>query len=161
MRHAPVCLWMRRAAVSALIGGMAAAGVVPVRGQQPPLRLPGLAGGALSEADLARGNNVLVFFAGWSPRCRDVVDRANALSADLGRSARVALIDFQESPADVRSFLRDKSPKTPVYLDEEGAFSKKHSVTVLPYVLVFRDGEVRARGSLDDRAGSLVRDALR
>lgn len=159
-RQANLWLRMRRAAVPLLVGGLVAGGVSMAWGQREPLRLPGLSGGALSEADLSRGDHVLVFFAGWSPRCRDVVERANALQGAVG-GARYALIDFQEPAAKVREFLRGKSPRATVYLDEEGAFSKKHSVTQLPYVLVFRDGEVRARGRLDDRATGLVRNALR
>lgn len=160
-RHASLRLWIRRSVIPVLVGGLMAGGATATWSQRESLRLAGLSGGALSEADLSRGNHVLIFFAGWSPRCRDVVERANALQGEIGGGARFALIDFQESAADVRQFLSGKSPRAPVYLDQEGAFSKKYSVTQLPYVLVFRDGEVKARGRLDDGAAGLVRNALR
>jgi thiol-disulfide isomerase/thioredoxin len=153
--------WIRAVGVFALIAGLAGGSPAPTGAQQQALRLPGLSGGELTEADLGRGSSVLVLYAGWSPRCRDVVDRANALHQEWGNSARVAMINFQESPEEVRAFLRDKSPRSPVYLDRDGAFAKKHSVTQLPFVLVFRDGEVKARGRLDDGAGGLVGNALR
>ena len=141
--------------VLVLVGGCAAPGAAA------ELRLAGLAGGALAESDLASGDHVLLFFAGWSPRCRDIVERSDAVHGAWNSKARVALVDFQEKPAEVRKFFGGRSPKAPIYLDGDGAFAKKYSVTQLPFVLVFRGGEGVARGRLDDRTDGLIRDALR
>lgn len=160
MRQPTAFNWMKMVAATALVAGLAVG--APALGQEETLRLPGLTGGALSERELDSGQSVLVFFAGWSPRCRDVVERTNAIENAWGRRSRVALINFQESRAAVQTFVgRGAAPRAPVYLDADGAFSKKHSVTHLPYVLIFRDGEVKGRGRLDDRADAMIRQALR
>lgn len=122
--------------------------------------LPGLRGGQLTEADLSRGATVLVVWASWSPRCRDVVDSANRLADGWGGRARVATVNFQEDPEAVESFLSGKRLKVPVYLDRDGEFSKAHAVTALPGLLVYRDGEVVFAGRLPTDPDSLLRQKL-
>ncbi len=111
-------------------------------------RLPGLDGGQLTGADLARGDVVVVVWASWSPRCRDIAERVNALTRGWGNKARIVTVDFQEEPAAVREFLRDKKLSAPVFLDRDGEFSKAHAVTTLPGLVVFRDGTARYQGKL-------------
>jgi thiol-disulfide isomerase/thioredoxin len=112
------------------------------------VRLPGLKGGELTQADLDRGAIVVVVWASWSPRCRDIVERINALEAKLGGSARVVAVDFQEEPAVVEQFLQGKKLGAPVFLDRDGEFAKSMEVTSLPGVVVFKDGAVRLKGRL-------------
>jgi thiol-disulfide isomerase/thioredoxin len=125
------------------------------------VRLPGLRGGELTSADLERGATVVVVWAAWSPKCRDIVERVNALEASLGGSARVVTVDFQEEPADVEAFLRGKGLKAPVYLDKDGEYSKALEVTFLPGLVVYRDGAVKFRGKMPADAGETVAAALR
>ncbi len=135
--------WRRGAAVAALAVGLAA----PVAAQGD-FRLPGLDSGQLTSADLARGPVVILVWASWSPRCRDIVARANAVQAKWGSKARVVTVDFQEEPAAIREFLADQKLTVPVYLDRDGAFSKAHAVTALPGLIVYRDGQARYAGKL-------------
>jgi thiol-disulfide isomerase/thioredoxin len=124
-------------------------------------RLQGLGGGQLTDGDLAGGTHVLVVWASWSPRCRDIVERVNEIQARYGDRARVATIDFQEDPAEVERFLRGKGLRVPVYLDRDGEFSKSMAVTWLPGLLVVRDGNVRYQGRLPGDPGSTLDEALR
>jgi thiol-disulfide isomerase/thioredoxin len=132
----------------------------PLRAQET-WELPGLEGGALSSGDVASGATVIVVWAGWSPRCRDVVERGNQLVERWGGRARVALVDFQEEPADVAAFVAGKGSRAPVYLDGDGSFAKQHRVTTLPGLVVYRDGAVAYQGKLppapDDLLGELLR----
>lgn len=124
-------------------------------------RLPGLRGGSLTSADLDRGSHVIVVWASWSPRCRDIVERANAVAERWGGQARVVTVVFQEDAAAVEKFLEGKSLRAPTYLDSDGEFSKAHAVTSLPGLVVLRDGEARYQGRLPNDPDSTIADALR
>jgi thiol-disulfide isomerase/thioredoxin len=112
------------------------------------LTLPGLDGDRLSEADLEVGWSIVVVWASWSPRCRDIAPRLDALAGSWSAEARVASVVFQEEPETIRRFLGGHRLRSRVYFDRTGAFSKKHAVTSLPGLLVFRDGRVVFRGKL-------------
>ena len=127
----------------------------------PGLRLPGLRGGELNSAALGRGTHVLVVWASWSPRCRDIAERIEAIEGRWGSRARVASVDFQEEPKAVEAFLRGKSLQSPVYLDRDGEFSKSLEVTTLPGLVVVRDGQVRFQGRLPADVDALLEDLLR
>src|SRR5262249_2048569 len=143
--------WMP-ALVAAL--ALVAGGVGARLSAQADWRLVGLDGGALTPADVAHGAHVLVVWAGWSPRCKDVVERSNAIVGTYGGRAKVSLVDFQEEAADVKSFLGGKGARAAVYLDSDGSFSKQHHVASLPGLVVYKDGAVAFAGRLgdDDRA---------
>jgi thiol-disulfide isomerase/thioredoxin len=113
-------------------------------------RLPGLEGGSLGAADVAGGATVMVLFAGWSPHCREIVARSNALVQRWSDRARVVLVDFQEEPAEVSAFLAGKGARARVFLDADGTFAKRHRVTTLPGLVVYRDGAVVFQGRLPD-----------
>lgn len=123
--------------------------------------LSGLQGGELREADLTRGSSILIIFASWSPRGQDVHARANRIASRWGSEARVAMINFQEDRSQVDSFLRGKNLQAPVYLDENGAFSKKYAVTTLPSLLVLQDGRVAFRGPLPENPDQVLGDVFR
>ena len=125
------------------------------------VRLPGLRGGELTDADLARGNHVVVIWATWSPRGRDIVDRLNALEGAWGDKARVVAVNFQEEPAEIERFLTGKGLRTPVFLDRDGEFSKSLAVTHLPGLVVYQDGQVRYQGRLPAEADRILQDLLR
>jgi thiol-disulfide isomerase/thioredoxin len=147
--------WAAALAVGALL-------VATPRGAaaQSDVRLPGLDGGQLTGADLAHGATVIVVWASWSPRCRDIVEQANALAARWGSRARVVTVDFQEDPAAVRSFLAGKKLTVPVFLDRDGEFSKAHAVTTLPGLVVVRDGAARYQGKLPADPDTTISQAL-
>lgn len=121
------------------------------------VRLRGLGGEELRDADLGQGTTIIVVWASWSPRGRDVVDRVNALSGRWGRQARVITVNFQEDRPTVEGFLAGKGLGSPVFLDTDGAFAKRYAVTNLPGLLVIQNGDVAFRGKLpDDPDGVLV-----
>lgn len=125
------------------------------------LVIKGLERGSLSDKDLEKGTSILVFYAGWSPRCRNVVSRVNAIQDRWGGSARVAMVNFQESEKDVREFLRDHKTGVPTYLDKDGELSKRYAVTQLPYLLVIRDGKVLSQGRLPEEADEAIASVLK
>ena len=149
-----------RVAVWALAALLAAAGVLAAPARAQNFRLPGLHGGQLTEGDLAQGATILVVWASWSPKCRDIVDRVNAIQGSWGGRARVVTVDFQESRDDVARFLKGKSLSVPVYLDMDGSFSKTKAVTTLPGLLVIRDGKIAYRGRLPDEPDSVISNAV-
>lgn len=149
-----------RAALAALAMGLVLAAVAAVAPAQPSVRLPGLRGGQLTGADLARGTTVIVVWTSWSPRCRDIVERTNALAGRWGGQARVVSVNFQEEPAAIEAFLRDKRLDAPVFLDGDGEFSKAHAVTAVPGLVVFRDGAVRYQGKLPADPDATIRQIL-
>ncbi len=127
----------------------------------PGTSLPGLRGGRLSDADLASGSHVLVVWASWSPRCRDIVPRVNDLGRRLGSRARLVTVNFQEDPPAIEAFLRQQPLEAPVFLDRDGEFSKGHAVTTLPGLIVVRDGQVVFQGRLETDAAAQVEQLLR
>jgi thiol-disulfide isomerase/thioredoxin len=127
---------------------------------QDGVRLPGLRGDGLSDADLQRGTTVVVVWASWSPKCRDVPAQLEALDRDAG-GARVVSVSYQEDEAAAAAFVRDRGLKGPVYLDRDGAFARRHGLATLPAFVVFRDGAVIARGRMDADAASKIRASLR
>ena len=140
----------------ALLGvcALAISATVAAQGRAQPL--PGLDGGQLAEGDLRAKDSVVVVWAGWSPRCRDIVDKVNAIEAKWGSRAEVVTVNFQETPDAVREFLSGKDLRAPVYLDENGAFSKRNAVTTLPGLIIYKDGEVAFKGKLPSDIDSLI-----
>ena len=134
----------------ALAAGVAVelAAVRPLAAQE--LALAGLSGERLAESDLARGTTVVVVWASWSPRSRNIVERVNAIAGRWQPKARVVTVDFQEDPRTVEAFLAGKRLTVPVYLDPEGALAKKYAIATLPGLLVLKDGQVAYRGQLPD-----------
>lgn len=125
------------------------------------LRLNCLGGPALSEADLARGASIVIVWASWSPRSRDIVARVNPLAGRWGGQARVVTVNFQEDRGTVESFLAGKGLSAPVCLDLDGSFSKKFGVATLPGLLVVKDGQVAYRGKLPDDPDGVIAGLLR
>ena len=125
------------------------------------LTIKGLERGSLSDADLQKGTTILVVFAGWSPRCRDVIERVNEIQGKWGSRARIGLVDFQESESDIRGFLANRKTSVPVYLDSDGEFSKRYAVTQLPYLLIIRDGKILSQGRLPEDADRAISTALK
>lgn len=123
--------------------------------------LPGLRGGQLSAADLAQGTHIIVVWASWSPRCRDIGPRVDELVQRFASAGRVVTVDFQEEPAAVEEFLRQHPIGAPIFLDRDGEFSKGHAVTTLPGLIVIRQGEVLFQGRLASDATSQVEELLR
>ena len=141
----------------ALLAGFAGQ-LAPVSAQGSVLQ--GLGGERLSEADLAQGTTIFIVWASWSPRSRDVVPRINQVAQRWGGKARVVTVNFQEDRGAVESFLAGKGMGTTVFLDADGAFSKKYAVATLPGLLVVKDGRVAYRGKLPDDPDRVIAEIL-
>jgi thiol-disulfide isomerase/thioredoxin len=150
-------------ASGALVLGLTAAVLAPSAplGAAQGGALPGLHGGQLSAADLAQGTQIVVVWASWSPRCRDISPRVNQLAQKFSGQARVITVDFQEEAPAVEEFLRQNPLEAPVYLDRDGEFSKGHAITALPGLIVVRKGEVLFQGRLAAEAEAQIRELLR
>ncbi len=125
------------------------------------VRLSGLGGERLDDAELARGATVVVVWACWSPRSHDIVDRVKLLTGHWAGKARVVMLDFQEDRQTVEAFLAGKPPGVPVFLDTDGAFSKKFAVATLPGLVVVKDGKPTYHGKLPDDADRVIAEAIR
>lgn len=150
---------LRAAVFAALVTTLLAAGPGIARAQE--VNLSCLGGARFAEADLARGATVVVVWASWSPRSRDIVERVKPLADRWGGRARVLTVNFQEDRAAVERFLSGKNLGAPVCLDPEGAFSRKYNVATLPGLLVVKDGQVAYRGKLPPDADAVISAALR
>ncbi len=122
--------------------------VAPASAQS--VRLNGLKGEHLAEGDLAQGTSIVVIWASWSPRSQDIVERVNPIAKRWDGRARVVTVNFQEETSAVVAFLNGKSLAVSVFLDSDGAFSKKYAVATLPGLLVLKDGQVLYHGKLPD-----------
>jgi thiol-disulfide isomerase/thioredoxin len=125
------------------------------------VRLTGLAGERLSDADLGQGIAIVVVWASWSPRSRDIVERVRPLAGRWGPRAKILTVDFEEERPAVVAFLAGRSLGAPVYLDADGVFSKKYAIATLPGLLVLKDGKAVYHGKLPDDPDRLLADLLR
>ncbi len=150
----------RRGALALVL--LALALLVRLAGAQQPVTLSCLDGGRLSDADLSRGATIVVFWASWSPRSRDVVQRVNPIASRWSGSARVVTVNFQEERQAVEGFLAGKGGfGAPVCMDPDGVFSRKYKVSTLPGLLVVKDGQPVYSGKLPDDADRIIADLLR
>ncbi len=140
---------------------LAAALAPPVAAQSAKgVSLQGLRGESLSESDLARGVTIVVVWASWSPRSRDIVARVNPVAQRWGGRARVVTVNFQEERGAVEGFLSGKGFGAPVFLDPDGAFSKKYAMATLPGLLIIKDGQVAYRGKLPEDPDRVIGEVL-
>jgi thiol-disulfide isomerase/thioredoxin len=147
-----------RALVVALVAVAVSAGAWA---DETGLPLQGLGGGELRRGDLEQGSTIVVVWASWSPKCRDIAARVNALSQRWSARARVVTVDFQEDRAAVEAFVAQSGLQGPVYLDRDGTFAKRNAVTTLPGLLVYSGGRVAYNGRLPDDADRLLEEILR
>jgi len=128
--------------------------------EQPELTLAGLDGEKLHEAELLKQTALVVVWASWSPHCREVPSQVAELSRHWGSKARVLTLDFEEDAHTVRSFLAKTPMHAPVFLDADGAFSKKYGVTSLPGLIVFKDGKAVYNGRFPDDPKAVLNPIL-
>ncbi|MFY9820806.1 MAG: hypothetical protein WAM82_05455 [Thermoanaerobaculia bacterium] len=119
-----------------------------------------LGGERLSEGDMSRGTHIVVVWASWSPRSRDIVQRVNPIASRWKGSARVTTVNFQEERPAVEGFLAGKSLGAPVCLDPDGLFSHKYNVANLPGLLVVKEGQVLYHGKLPDDPDRVIAELL-
>jgi thiol-disulfide isomerase/thioredoxin len=150
----PLARLVAATAALAFLAALAA----PVSAQD--IRLQGLGGEQLADSDLSRGVTIVVLWASWSPRSRDIAARVNPLARRWGGQARVVTVNFQEDRAAVEKFLAGKDFGAAVFLDPNGAFSKKYAVATLPGLLIVKDGQVVYRGKLPEDPDRVIGEFL-
>jgi thiol-disulfide isomerase/thioredoxin len=126
---------------------------------QDGFALPGLAGGQLTPADLGQGATIVVVWASWSPRSRNIAAQVNPIAEAWRGRANVLTVNFQEDTGAAQQ--GSEGLQVPVYLDRDGAFAKRYSVTTLPGLVVFRDGQAVYHGKLPPNPASVLDDLLR
>jgi len=151
---------MRKIFAVLLLLAIPAVSVMPLAAQARQYQLEGLGGGKLGASDLSKGAVIVVVFASWSPRGKDVVNQTNQIYDQWGKQAKVIMVDFQEDRSDVEAFLQGKSSKAPVYLDQDGSFSKRYSVTHLPGLLILKDGSAAFSGRLTKDSNAVISQTL-
>jgi len=149
---------IKRRAAAALLAVLV---LGPSAARAQEIHLASLAGEHLSDADLARGTAIVVVWASWSPRSRDVVERVQPLAGRWGARARVLTVDFEEERQAIESFLGGRTFGVPVFLDTDGTFSKKYAIATLPGLLVLKDGKSLYHGKLPEDPDSVIAAALR
>ena len=149
-----------RTAVTNLVMAMTLLVAFPFAGATQAISLSCVGGERLNDADLASGATLVVVWASWSPRSRDIVERVHPLAGRWGGQARVFTVNFQENPQAVQGFLAGRSFGVPVCLDPDGVFSKKYNIATLPGLLVVKDGQVVYHGKLSDDADRVIADLL-
>jgi thiol-disulfide isomerase/thioredoxin len=150
----------RRMATAVLVAALALLALSPAASGAEDVSLSCLGGGRLGDADLARGTTIVVVWASWSPRSRDIAARVSALAGRWGARARVVTVNFQEDRPIFERFLAGKALGAPICLDGDGAFSRKYNVATLPGLLVVKDGEVAYHGKLPDNPDQVIGDLL-
>ena len=118
-------------------------------------------GEQLADADLAKGTAIVVVWATWSPRSRDIVERVKPLVGRFSGRGRFVTVDFEEERPAIEAFLAGRSMAAPIFLDADGAFSKKYAIATLPGLLVLKEGKVVYHGKLPDDPDRLLSDLLR
>jgi hypothetical protein len=147
--------WARGSLIAAL-SAMALA--VPLTAQD--LHLAGTAGEQLSDSELAKGTEIVIVWATWSPRSHDIVERVQALAGHWRSRARILALDFEEDRPTIVAFLAGRTMGVPVFMDVDGNLSKKYAVATLPGLLVVVDGKVEYHGKLPDDPDRLLTSLL-
>ena len=142
--------------LAATVFALVLAAALPFPSRAEDVNLACLGGEHLSDADLARGATVVVMWASWSPRSRDIAERVGALTRRWGGRARVVAVSFQEERPVVERFVAGKAFGAPVCLDPEGTFSRKYNVATLPGLVVIKDGQVAYHGKLSEDSDQVL-----
>lgn len=109
----------------------------------PPLSLPTLDGAPIRLADMADRVVLVNFWASWCPPCAQETPRLVQWSQQYAKDGLVVLgvnTLFQDSQADVETFVRQYAVPYPVLLDETGDVTQQWRVQQLPRSYVI-DGQ--------------------
>lgn len=147
-------------AIGLLLAVLLTTSAAPLRAADEGEALPGLDGGRLSVSDLSEGQFIIVVWASWSPRSRNIGARVGAVAERWGERARVVTVNFQESREKAREFARKQGLRAPVFLDTDATFARRYAVTSLPFLLVLDDGKVAYSGRLPADPDPVIDRAL-
>jgi peroxiredoxin len=93
---------------------------------------------------------ILFFWTTWCPHCRAQISRLKEESEKIKKTgAELILIDIDESPARVDSFLKNAGGNFTSLLDHDSRVSEKYGIIGIPtFVLVGGDGIIRSQDNL-------------
>ncbi len=124
----------------------------------------GAAPAPVSIRAVSRGRvTVIDVWASWCAACREVTKQVEQLAQQKkGTDLFVVGLDVGEDRATVASFLEDKKPDYPIYLDASFSLPDAIGQRELPAVIVVdREGTIRmVRKRLDPEVTKLVDDLL-
>ena len=131
-------------------------GPAPIVGRRAPdFTLGALDGGTGSLTGLAGKPVVVNFFATWCLPCKKELPAFQELSTRYAEQGLTfVLVDMQEDPDDVASFLGELGITLPAVVDSSGEVGKTYRVRGLPSTFfVGRDGLIKQAqlGELDTR----------
>lgn len=106
----------------------------------PALRLPGLIGGEVDTSSTGGRPSWVYFMATWCPDCRDELPMMQRYLIELDDQLDAIVVDVEEDPDDVLSFMLSLEVDLLVALDEDGAAMREWNVTALP-MHFFIDGD--------------------
>jgi thiol-disulfide isomerase/thioredoxin len=149
-----------RALVTLVCATLILSAFPPIAAETTSTGLVTLSGKEIGAGEFEEGAIVAVFWASWSPRCRGIAERVSAIHRQWGDKARVVMVNFQEDAGTVESFLASKGTRVEILLDPDGTFSKRHSITSLPGLLVLQDGKTAFRGKLTRDPDAVLDQAL-
>jgi peroxiredoxin len=92
-------------------------------------------------------NTMVFFWATWCPHCREQLAQ---LTKHLGKEMeqkgiKILLVDVEETPAEVRAYLKKYNVTFDVVVDEEGSVTEKYHIVGVPtFFFIDKQGVVRA-----------------
>lgn len=122
----------------------------PLIGKQAPeFTLKTLKGENMSLSQFRGGDATILFFwATWCPHCRDELKGLGKRTEEFEQKGiKIALIDLEEDPKLVGSFLEKFKISYPVFMDETSQVAEQYNIIGVPTIfLIDKDGIVRFMG---------------
>ena len=110
----------------------------------PSFKLPDLNGNQVSLAQYKGKLVMLDFWATWCGPCRMTMPLLENLQKEYPNKMVLLAINLQESPKDVREYVRQQNLNSEVLLDESGSVGETYGTGSIPMqVLIDKEGIVR------------------
>jgi thiol-disulfide isomerase/thioredoxin len=117
---------------------------IQIGSEAPSFKLPDLSGQSVALTQFKGKVVMLDFWATWCGPCRMTMPLMESLQKEYADSLVLLAVNVQESPEEVRSFVRAQSLRSRVLLDEEGSIGATYGADSIPMqVLIDKKGIVR------------------
>ena len=118
----------------------------PLVGKQAPdFTLKTLSGNSLSLNEYRKGQPAVIFFwATWCPHCHEELSTLSTqVEAMQEQGIKIVLVNLEESPGEVQSFMDKYKLPVEVFLDEKSQIADEYSLIGVPTLFfVNRDGVI-------------------